>query len=102
MDHLALQIRNLNKVSIDNADPANACRSQIQQKGRPQTTSPNTKHGGLFQTLLPFNTQLGKHQMTGVAATLFRGQTFKRHRSAPAAPADPPPTTRPASRLRRR
>ena len=33
MDHLALQIRHLNNIGIDDADPANARRRQIQQQG---------------------------------------------------------------------
>ena len=78
MDDLALQIRLLDDVVVDDADRADAGRGQVQQRGCAETPRADHQHPRVLQPLLPVDTQIGDDEMTAVAGDLVAGQLGSR------------------------
>ena len=77
MNHLALKIRAIHDISIDDADPSDPGSSQVKKQRRTQTTAPDAEHGCTFQAHLAGLADLRKDQMPGVTLTLLWRQSLK-------------------------
>ena len=74
MNHLPLQVRHLNYITIHNADRADSRCRQIQQKRRSKATAADAQHRCALQPFLTGAADLREDQMPGIAMLLVRGQ----------------------------
>ncbi len=74
VDHLPLQVRQIDLVVVDDPQRADASGSQIQRRGRPQASGPQQQHLGVEQLLLALDSDLRQQQMSRVAFTLLGAQ----------------------------
>jgi hypothetical protein len=70
---LALQVRRIDHVVIDDADRADAGRGQVQRRRRAQATGADAQHPGLEQLDLALDPDLGQHGVPRVAELLVLG-----------------------------
>ena len=70
MNHLALQIGEVNNIEIDNAERSDAGRSQIERQRRAQTAGADAQHLGLLQLELPLHADFGHDEVPRVAQDL--------------------------------
>jgi len=76
VDDLALQVRLVHHVEVDNAQRADPGRGQVQQRGRAEAAGPDAQDLGVLQPLLPGHAHVGDDQVTGVTPDLVDGQRF--------------------------
>ncbi len=74
MDHLALQIGEVDGIVIDDADGADAGGGEIKQQRRPQATGPHHQHLGSQKLQLPVFADLIEDDVAGVAFQLAVGE----------------------------
>ena len=74
VDDLALQVRLVDDVEVDDADRADAGRGQVQQRRRTEPAGADHQHPRVFQPLLPVDAQVGNDQVPAVAGDLVAGQ----------------------------
>ncbi len=74
VEDLPLQVREIHHVAVDQADRADACRSQIQRDRRPQTSGADDKDFGPAQFLLAFPSHLLEDDLPAVSFDLFFGK----------------------------
>ena len=73
MDHLALQVRNLDGVVVDDAEGAHAGGGQVLQDGRAESPGPDHQHPGVLEPPLRLQAELGDQQVPRVADHLLGG-----------------------------
>jgi hypothetical protein len=74
VDDLALQVRLVHHVEVDDAERAHPGGGQVEQRGRAETAGPDAQHPGVLQPLLPGHPDIGDDQVTRVAPDLVDGQ----------------------------
>src|SRR4029453_15148086 len=74
MKDLALQIRFIDCVEVDDAERPDASRRKVEQCWTAQAPRSDHQHAGVLQPLLAINPASGNDQMTAVAAYLVDGQ----------------------------
>src|SRR5215472_16478603 len=75
---LALEIREVDDVEIDQAEFADTCRGKIKAQRRAQPASANEKNFGVFQLELPVHADFRHDEMAAVAQNLFLRKTRAR------------------------
>ena len=73
VDHLPLQVGKVDDVEIDDPDPSDARRGQVQSQRRAQPAGAHQQHLGGFQLLLPFHPDFGNDQVAAVAQDFVLG-----------------------------
>ncbi len=71
MDDLTLQVGLVDDVEFDDADGADACRGEVEQRGRAKAACADHQHAGVLEPLLPVDAKVGNDQMTAVARHFF-------------------------------
>jgi hypothetical protein len=74
VDDLALQVRGVDGVVVDDADRAHACGGEVQQGGRAQPACPDDQDLGVLEPALPLDTDVGQQDVARVAGLLLGGQ----------------------------
>ena len=69
---LALEVRGVDAVVVDDSDPSNACGREVQRSGRAQAARPDQKDVRLEQALLPHDSDLGESAGGGCSAPASR------------------------------
>ena len=69
--HLALQIREIHDVEIDQADAADAGRREIKSERRAEAAGADAKHFRLLQLQLTFHAHFRHDQVAAVAQDFF-------------------------------
>src|SRR5205814_10384599 len=72
MRDLALEVRGVDAVVVDDAEPADPCRGEIERGGRAETAGADQEDARLEQLQLSFFPDLGNQQMAAVARALLR------------------------------
>ena len=67
VDDLALKVRDVDDVEIDQAERADARRGEVQRQRRPQAAGADAEHLGGLEPLLPLHGHLGHDQVPGVS-----------------------------------
>ena len=73
MDHLALQVGEIDRIGVDHPQPPDASRRQILQHRRTQPARADNEDRGRQQLLLPDATDFGQQDMAGVTLQLVVG-----------------------------
>ena len=68
---LALEVRGVDAVVVDDSDPSNACGREVQRSGRAQAARPDQEDVRLEQALLPRDPDLRDQQVAAVARQLL-------------------------------
>ena len=71
VDHLALQVRQVDLVVVDDAERADAGRGEVQGRGRAEPSGAQQQHLRVEQLLLALDADLRDQQVPGVAVALF-------------------------------
>src|ERR1700742_2481543 len=67
VEDLPVQIRGLDFVEVDEADPADAGGGEIERRGAAEPTGADDEHGAAPKLLLPFLSELREDLLTRVA-----------------------------------
>ena len=78
MNDLALQVRFVDDVKLDDAEGAYTCCREIHQRRRSEATRPNTQHPGVLQALLTVHPHVGDDEVAAVSANLVHGEVTSR------------------------
>jgi hypothetical protein len=70
VDDLALEVRLVDRVVVDDADRPDAGGSKVQAGGRAQSPGPDEEHAGIEQLLLPLLADLRDEEVAAVAPAL--------------------------------
>src|SRR5215467_2032917 len=79
VDHLALQVRQRDRVVVDDAERPDPGRRQIEQRRRPQPAGADDQHARALERLLPRPADLAQDDVAGIAFELLRTE----HRLSP-------------------
>src|SRR5262249_39811625 len=74
VQHLALQVAEVDDVEVDGAEAPAAGRGGVQRGGRAGPAGADQQHGGGLEALLPLQPDLGHDEVAAVALHLLRGQ----------------------------
>src|SRR5690606_11428593 len=74
VQHLALQIRDVDAIVVDDAERADAARREIQRRGRAEPAGTDDENARAFELLLPRDPDFAQHEMSAVAHALGFGQ----------------------------
>jgi hypothetical protein len=74
VNHLTLQVAEIDDVEIDDADASNPRRGQIQPRGRAKSARTDAEHAALLELLLPVDTDLRHDEMPAVAFDFVVGK----------------------------
>ena len=69
VQHLALEVAEIDDVEIDEADPADAGRGEVQPERRAEPAGADQQDAGRLQPLLPLHADFGHDQVPAVRAT---------------------------------
>ena len=70
MKHLALEVRLVDGVVVDDAEPSDSGRRQVERRGRAQSAGADEQHLRVEQPLLAAHADLGDQQVAAVAGLL--------------------------------
>ena len=73
VDHLPLQIAFINKITINDSQPPDACTRQQACGSCSSSTTPNERDVTVPQPLLPFWTNPGEEHLPGVTLRMRNG-----------------------------
>ena len=79
MEDLALEVREVDDVGIDDPEGAHAGRREIEGRRRAETACADQQHLRAQELLLPRLPHLGEHEVAAVALHLLRGEGFVLH-----------------------
>src|SRR6516165_1836671 len=79
VDDLALQVRERDRVVVDDAERADPGRGEIEQRRRAQPAGPDDQHTRALERLLPRPADLVQDDVAGIAFKLLRTE----HRMVP-------------------
>ena len=79
VDDLALQIREIDRVVVDDAERADPGRGKIEQERRAEPARADHQHARRHQPRLPLLADLVENQVAGVALELRFGEGVVRH-----------------------
>ena len=91
MGDLTLQVREVDRVVVDDADAPDSGRRQVQHQRRPEAPRSDHQDAGLEQALLPDAAHLRQHDVAGVALDLVLGEIGAGHAVGCPVPVDPKP-----------
>src|SRR4030095_10563419 len=74
VNYLALKIRRLHQIEIDNSEPANTCGSKVHSERCAQSARSDHQNAGGFQPSLTFETHLGHDQVAAITPNLVTGE----------------------------
>ena len=74
VDDLALQVRLVDRVELDDAERADAGRGQVHEHRRAETAGADGEHLGVLQPLLPVHADVRDDQVAAVPADLLDGE----------------------------
>ena len=74
VEHLALEVRQVHDVVVDDAERADARRGEVERGRRPEAPRADQEHLRAEQRLLPRLAHLRQHEVTAVALHLVRGE----------------------------
>ena len=74
VDHLALQVGEIDHVEIDEADATDAGGRQVQAEGSAEAAGADQQHLRLFQLLLAFDADFRNDQVAAVAQDFIFGE----------------------------
>ena len=74
VDHLALQVREVDDVVVDDPERADAGRGEVQRRRRAEPAGAEQQHLGVEQLLLALDADLRQQQVARVALALLGGQ----------------------------
>ena len=74
MNDLALQIRFVHGVELDDAQGSDAGGGQVEQRRAAQTAGTDHQHTGVLQPFLTVHPDVGNDQVTAVTPYLLDGQ----------------------------
>ena len=77
VDHLALQVRLVDLVVVDQAERADAGRGQIEGRGSAQAAGADQQHLGVEHLELALDADLGKQGVARVAHPLLGGHALR-------------------------
>ena len=72
--YLALQIREVHNIEIDQSNVPDASRGKVQAQGRAKSACTDQKHFGGFQLELPLHSDFRHDQVAAIAEDLFVGE----------------------------
>ncbi len=78
MDHLALQVRGVDDVVVDEPDLADPGGRQVQPGRRPEAARAEQEHLRVEHLHLPLEADLGNEDVARVALLLLRGERARR------------------------
>jgi hypothetical protein len=78
VDDLALQVRLVHDVEVDDAERADPGRGQVQQRGAAEAAGPDHQDLRVLQPLLPGHPDVRDDQVTAVPGHLFLGELGSR------------------------
>jgi hypothetical protein len=70
VQHLALEVANVDDVEIDETERADTRRGEIERRGRAEPAGADEQHARRFDTPLPLELDAGKDEMPVVPAKL--------------------------------
>ena len=79
VDHLALQVRLVDLVVVDQAERADAGRGQIEGRGSAEAAGADQQHLGVQHLELALDADLGKQGVARVAVALLGGHALRHH-----------------------
>jgi hypothetical protein len=68
VEDLAMEVREIDVVEVDEADPADARRGEIRRDGAAEASGADNEDGGGAEPVLPFESDLGERDLPGVAS----------------------------------
>ena len=71
MDDLALQVRLVDDVGVDDPESADARRGEVEGRGRAEATGPDEEHARVQEALLALLADLGDQEVAAVAGALL-------------------------------
>ena len=74
VDDLALQVRLVDLVELDDADRPDACRGEVHQRRAAEAAGTDHQHLGVLEPLLPGHPDVGDDQVPAVAPHLVDGE----------------------------
>ena len=74
VEDLALEVRLVDDVHVDDADRADACRRQVERGGRTEAARAEQEHPRVEQLLLPGDVDLGEEDVPLVPVALLGGE----------------------------
>lgn len=80
MQHLTLQVGQINRVEIRQMQFTDTCRRQVQRHGRPQAAKTDNQHPAVFKPQLTVNIDLSQEDLPAVAQQLLITQHDSRPR----------------------
>ena len=105
VDDLALEVRVVDDVRVDDAERAHSGRREVERRGRAEPAGADQEHTRVEQLLLPFLTDLRDQDVPRVAGALLGAQSAaasgRRNRSASSRRTHRPSRRRCRSRARR-
>ncbi len=75
VQHLPLQVAEIDHVEIDQADAANPCGGEVQPERRAESAGADEQHAGRLEPFLPVHADFGHDEMPAVACHFGRGET---------------------------
>ncbi len=83
VENLALQVRTVDDVEIDQAQPPDSRRREVERSRRAQASHPDDEDAPRRQPLLAGDADLGERKMPGVAAQLLGREAVHRRDATP-------------------
>jgi hypothetical protein len=74
VDHLALEVRQVDHVEVHDPEPADAGRGEVQRQRRAEPAGADQQHRAGEQLLLPRAAELGQAEVAGVTQVVVLGQ----------------------------
>ncbi|CAB4758652.1 unannotated protein [freshwater metagenome] len=74
VNDLALEIRLVNRVELDNAERADSGCREIHERGAAEAARPDAQHLRVLQPLLPRHANVGNDEVPAVTANLLDGE----------------------------
>lgn len=71
MSNLAVQIRDLNRIAVHEADCAHTSAGKIRSSRTPQSSNTNKQHFGILQPQLSVQADLRQNHLPSISLVLF-------------------------------
>ena len=74
VEDLALKVREVSDIAVDQPDRANTGRRQVERRGGTKAACPDDQDAGLGDLFLSLPADFGKQDMPAIAGDLFVGE----------------------------
>ena len=78
VDHLPLQVRQLDHVGVSHADGSDTGRREVDQCRGPQSSRTDDQHPRVLETTLPLHAHIGDENLPGITLDLLGEQRRRR------------------------